>query len=374
MDSPRTDEPDGRTNGVGTRREPGVGMPAHRPSALPAPRGAEGGGRSGILDPGGRRQEQLLEINTLLVTPDPLLARTRILQCIAEELAGGLDEEGERHVTTLCTLLASAETQRLVARTERELTDMLDLYHRIRCELREAHDPRLAAGILARSVVPLLADVCLVDVGDGSAALRRAAVEASHLVPDARPIKSALATLPDDGRAPHDPQLVARTGITRLLSEVSDEDLVCASSTPEHLRALRSLNPTSYLCVPLEAEDSTVGAMTLLRVRPGNTFTGPHKRLAEALGEMYQDADAAEPRANPLPLQPSRGVDHLTRRELEVLRLINRGNSRESVAQGLNISIRTYDNHTSSIRVKLGVRNNLAALAAARAVGINLDD
>lgn len=340
------------------------------------------------LEDEGRRQEQLLEVNSLVVSaPDPLVARTRILECIAEEIGHGLDDEGERHITTLCILLASAERQRLEAKTEQELEDMFDLYRRIRRELREAGDASLAAGILARSVVPALADVCLVDLAEGRDVFRRAAVETSYLVPDARPIKTALETLPSGRHAPHDPQLVARTGTTRLLTEVSDEDLVCASSTPEHLHALRALNPTSYLCVPLESEDSTVGAMTLLRVRPGHTFTGPHKRLAEALGESYQDADA-EPRVNGVPSRlsrdhnggngrrggPSLGVGHLTRRELEVLTLMNQGYDRESLATRLNISVRTYDNHTAKIRAKLAAPNNLAALAAVRASDVPLDD
>ena len=339
----------------------------------------------------GRRQEQLLEVNSLVLSaPDPLVTRTRILEFIMEEFRRGLDEEGERHVTTLCVLMLSAEKQRLEAKTEQELADMLDLYHRIRRELREASDARLAAGILARSVVPVLADVCLVDLAEGRGVLRRAAVETSHLVPDARPIKTALATPPDDGRAPHDPQLVARTGTTRHLPEVSDEDLVCASSTPEHLHALRALNPTGYLCVPLESEDSTVGAMTFLRVRPGHTFTDPQKRLAEALGEIYGDAATGlRLEARPDPSSSARsardrtgandshahpaglaGYD-LTPRELEILKLMNRGHSRESVAKSLSISVKTCDNHTASFRAKLNAApNNFAALAVARAAGL----
>lgn len=342
------------------------------------------------LEDESRRSEQLLEVNSLVVSArDPVVARARILEYVAEEVGHGLDDKGERHIRLLYALLASAERQRLEAKTEQELADMFDLYRRTRRELREADDSRPTADILARSIVPALADVCLVDLAEGRDAFRRVAVETSHLVPNARPIKTALSNLPDNCHAPHDPQLVARTGTTHLLAEVSDADLVCASSTPEHLQALRSLNPTSYLCVPVESSDSTVvGAMTLLRVRPGHTFSGPHKRLAEALGEMYQDADA-EPRVNPTTSGPSRdhngtnrrhedpsrlGVDHLTRRELEVLKLLNQGYSRESLAKRLNISVKTYDNHTLSIRAKLDADNNLAALVAARASRILLGD
>ena len=348
---------------------------------------AEEGVRS-LSGPAGRRHAQLLlEINSIIASlPDPIVLRARILECINDEAREGLDDEGERHVAMLCTLMAAAEVQRLASKTERELVDMIDLHNRIRRDLHETEEPRRAAAVLARSVVPVLADVCLVDLAEGPGEFRRAAVETSHLVPDSRPIREALANPPDRRHAPHDPQVVARTGTARLLPEVSDADLVCASSTSDDLRALRSLNPTSLLCVPLESPgvDSSpgVGAMTLMRVRPGQAFTIPHKHLAQALGEIYhEEAPAARPAlpaggpaAAPPPhlrngaARPS-ALD-LTRRELEVLNLMNQGYDREALAKRLRISVRTYDNHTIKIRAKLGVDNNLAALAKARAAAI----
>ena len=342
-------------------------------------------GTTAPSEPAGRRHAQLLEINSIIASgPDPIVLRARILECISDEARDGLDEEGERHVAMLCTLLAASEVQRLTSKTERELVDMLDLYNRIRRELHEASDARRAAAVLARSVVPVLADVCLVDLAEGPDEFRRVAVETSHLVPDARPIKEALETPPDRRHAPHDPLVVARTGAARLLPHVSDEDLVCASSTPEDLRALRSLNPTSLLCVPLESSGPAVGVMTLLRVRPGQAFTIPHKHLAQALGEIYhEEAPALAPpadrpaavrigngaaRRHPGSARPS-ALD-LTRRELEVLNLMNQGYNREALARRLRISVKTYDNHTIKIRAKLGADNNLAALAKARAAGI----
>ena len=346
------------------------------------------------VENGRRRQEQVLEVNSLVASaPEPLAAQRRILECIREEVGEGLDEASERHIMRLCTLMAAAEMQRLASKTGRELADMLDLYNRIRRELRGAEDACRAAGILARSVVPVLADVCLVDLAEGPDRFRRAAVETSHLVPEANAIKAALENSPDRGHGPHDPRVVARTGIARLLSDVSDEDLVCASSTQEDLQALRSLSPTGYLCVPLEASGGTSrgadGVMTLLRVRPGQAFTDTHKNLVQALGEIYCDA-APEPGvgrnssagrsrdhngANGRHADPSRlALDRLTPRELEVLKLFNQGYTRESLAQRLNISTRTYDRHTRSIRNKLGADNNLAALAKARDAGLHLED
>ena len=341
-------------------------------------------GARSLSGPAGRRHAQLLEINSIIAYgPDPIVLRAQILEYINDEAREGLDEEGERHVAMLCTLMAAAEVQRLASRTERELVDMIDLHSRIRRELHETEDPRRAAAVLARSVVPVLADVCLVDLAEGPDELRRVAVETSHLVEDALPIREALANPPDRRHAPHDPQVVARTGTARLLPEVSDADLVCASSTPDDLRALRSLNPTSLLCVPLESPgvDSGpgVGAMTLMRVRPGQAFTVPHKHLAQALGEIYHEEapasraslPAGRPAASPPP-QTRSGTGRpsaldLTPRELEVLKLMNQGYGREALARRLRISVKTYDNHTIKIRAKLGVDSNIATLAKARA-------
>ena len=361
---------------------------AHEQVAVPEGDTRSLSGTTAPSEPAARRHAQLLEINSIIASGlDPIVLRARILEYINVEAREGLDEEGERHVAMLCTLMAAAEVRRLASKTERELVDMIDLHNRIRRELHEAEDPRRAAAVLARSVVPILADVCLVDLAEGPGEFRRVAVETSHLVPDARPIREALANPPDRRPAPHDPQVVARTGTARLLPEVSDADLVCASSTPDDLRALRSLNPTSLLCVPLESPgvDSGpgVGAMTLMRVRPGQAFTVPHKHLAQALGQIYhEEAPAVAPPADrptaaaPPHIRNGAARRHtgsarhsaldLTRRELEVLNLMNQGYNREALAKRLRISVKTYDNHTIKIRAKLGVDNNLAALAKAR--------
>jgi DNA-binding NarL/FixJ family response regulator len=64
---------------------------------------------------------------------------------------------------------------------------------------------------------------------------------------------------------------------------------------------------------------------------------------------------------------PSRiGADALTRREVEVLRLLAEGLTNAEVAARLVISTKTAANHVSSILMKLGLRNRSQAAAYAR--------
>jgi DNA-binding CsgD family transcriptional regulator len=62
----------------------------------------------------------------------------------------------------------------------------------------------------------------------------------------------------------------------------------------------------------------------------------------------------------------SRAVDELTRREVEVLRLLGEGLTNAEIAGRLFISTKTAGNHVSNILMKLGLRNRSQAAAMAR--------
>lgn len=64
------------------------------------------------------------------------------------------------------------------------------------------------------------------------------------------------------------------------------------------------------------------------------------------------------------------GIDRLSRRELEVLAHIARGDSNKEIAQELYVSVRTVKWHTSNIYDKLDVTGRTAAIARARQLGI----
>jgi DNA-binding NarL/FixJ family response regulator len=83
-------------------------------------------------------------------------------------------------------------------------------------------------------------------------------------------------------------------------------------------------------------------------------------RAAEVvLGRMRQSDAGTTP--------DQQAIDHLSERELEVLRLIARGLENAQIAETLGISPRTAKNHVSSILTKLGVPNRIqAAIYAVR--------
>ncbi|MDP9366889.1 MAG: helix-turn-helix transcriptional regulator, partial [Chloroflexota bacterium] len=80
------------------------------------------------------------------------------------------------------------------------------------------------------------------------------------------------------------------------------------------------------------------------------------------------DAAAATPPAS-VPLDPVRGTG-LTPREVEVLRLLAEGHSNREIAETLFVSPRTVDNHVTAVLAKLEAKSRMAAVAAARRLGI----
>jgi LuxR family maltose regulon positive regulatory protein len=89
--------------------------------------------------------------------------------------------------------------------------------------------------------------------------------------------------------------------------------------------------------------------------RPGMAYLA---ELLRALGEISGPAELAA--------QPA--VEPLTRRELEVLRLIAAGQSNQAIAANLVISITTVKRHISNLYAKLGVKSRTQAVSLGRAL------
>lgn len=100
-------------------------------------------------------------------------------------------------------------------------------------------------------------------------------------------------------------------------------------------------------------------ADAIRRVAAGETLLPPGvaERVARGLSELPRDFPHAD-----LP-------DGLTRREVEVLRLIARGLSNREIAQTLGTAEGTVKNQTSSILSKLGVRDRTRAVLRAMELG-----
>lgn len=69
----------------------------------------------------------------------------------------------------------------------------------------------------------------------------------------------------------------------------------------------------------------------------------------------------------PADLKPMEG---LTKREMEVLYLISKGNTNQEIAENLFVSLNTVKTHTSRLFDKLNVKNRTQALIKAKELGL----
>jgi DNA-binding NarL/FixJ family response regulator len=112
-----------------------------------------------------------------------------------------------------------------------------------------------------------------------------------------------------------------------------------------------------------DREQATVAAQAAYQaaVRLG---AAPLRAALEALGRRGRlDLGAGIP--------AERRLAGLTRRELEVLRLLVEGRSNRQIAEQLFISGKTASVHVSNILTKLGVHSRLEAAAMARRLGLD---
>jgi DNA-binding NarL/FixJ family response regulator len=108
------------------------------------------------------------------------------------------------------------------------------------------------------------------------------------------------------------------------------------------------------------------GRVTLLEEVP---LEGEHEVLVtflDSAGLVVVSQTAYEDAAR----MASLALSAVSKRELEVLRLLQLGLTNREIAVRLRISAGTVRNHTSSIYEKLDVRNRLEAVARATALGL----
>jgi DNA-binding NarL/FixJ family response regulator len=71
-----------------------------------------------------------------------------------------------------------------------------------------------------------------------------------------------------------------------------------------------------------------------------------------------------------LPAEPPPGLDELTPRELEILRLVAQGKSNTEIATELVIGQTTVKTHVARLQMKLGLRDRIQAVVLAYETGI----
>ena len=152
--------------------------------------------------------------------------------------------------------------------------------------LSEVTDYREMVERLAQISVPVLADLCLIDIEDEDGRLRRMA--AWHADPAKRSLTEVLRhTYPPDPAGIHPTIEVMRTGRSKWSADMDDEFLKETSRDDRHYAILKTLGFTSYMTVPLRLPDQqVVGTVTLVSAGSGRRFSEKDLGLAEQLAKQ----------------------------------------------------------------------------------------
>ncbi len=133
---------------------------------------------------------------------------------------------------------------------------------------------------LAAVAVPTLADICLVDTLTWDGRIVR--VAAKHADPALQPLVDELESkyAPDPAGA-HPSIEVMKTGRVRWSATMSDEFLRHTSRDEHHFTLLKRLGFTSYMALPLVADNRILGSITLVSAGSGRRFGPEDLALAD---------------------------------------------------------------------------------------------
>jgi serine phosphatase RsbU (regulator of sigma subunit) len=199
-------------------------------------------------------------------------------------LWGGFD--GQRWVSAAVVVagaLGGIWFADLKARLNRE-TAASELLAEAGALMEDALDQKQRAAHLARLAVPALGDVAMVDMVTAEGLIERSAAESAG-----SPVAEMFAKLrkdePIDPHGPHPVAEVIRTGRTKYLDELSDEEIDRITTRENEREMLRRHRFKSCIVLPLGARGSVLGALTLWIMRPANAFDETARRTAKRLAD-----------------------------------------------------------------------------------------
>jgi PAS domain S-box-containing protein len=213
---------------------------------------------------------------------------------IARDIGPQKRAEAER-----TALLASERRAREAAEAaERDASFLAD----VTAILGSSLDYDATLGRVARLALPLLADLCAIDLLEPDGATRR--VAAAHVDPVKEALVGAVRRIhgfnPD---APHGVPAVIRTRRPVLVARATEADLVEAARDAEQLAMFHTLGLRSWMIVPLIARAQILGAMTFVITESGRQYTTRDLAFAETLASraalaidnarLYHEVDAA---------------------------------------------------------------------------------
>jgi PAS domain S-box-containing protein len=135
---------------------------------------------------------------------------------------------------------------------------------------------------LARVVVPRLADWCAIDMLDDAGALERVCVVNSD--PTRIPLAMELfEKYPPQRGSPHGAWHVIETGQPEWVGEIDDEMMRAGARDPAHYELVKRLALRSYVCVPLVARGTSIGALTLVHAESNRRYVAADVAIATDL-------------------------------------------------------------------------------------------
>lgn len=135
---------------------------------------------------------------------------------------------------------------------------------------------------LGALAVPLLGDVCLVDVLVDGVVQRMVSV---HADPAKAELAERLFLYPPRLASGHPAAQIMRRGSVAAIGDMDDEFIRSTTSGEEHYELVRTLDFRQYMCAPLRARGRLLGTLTLVSAGPGRRFQPDDLALVEALAD-----------------------------------------------------------------------------------------
>ena len=135
---------------------------------------------------------------------------------------------------------------------------------------------------VARLAIPVLTDLCAIDLLEPDGRTRR--VAAAHVDLAKEALVAAVRTVHGfNSDAPHGVPAVIRTRRPALVTSATEADLVAAARDSEQLTMFHKLGLKSWIIVPLIAREQILGAMTFVITESSRRYTARDVALAEAV-------------------------------------------------------------------------------------------
>ncbi len=194
----------------------------------------------------------------------------------------------------------AAEREREVARLKSEISFALG-------DITDTEGQVTALQQVADLIAEGFGDWCVIHVAEPGEARRIAARAKSVKTSWTQAFSTRWRPNPD---TPHGHFAVMRSGQAQWFPSVSDQILVETAVNSEHLAALRAMDITSYVCVPMHARRRIVGTLACVRIGPSPAFDERDLSFAQQIADrvglaidnsrLYREAQEARQTAERL--------------------------------------------------------------------------